>query len=138
MVGEIRDTETAEISVQAALTGHLVFSTLHTNDAPGALIRLNNMGVEPFLITSAVIGVVGQRLLRKICGGCAEPEEPDPGLLYSLGITEDQVARDVQAGPRLPEVRRPRLQGPGGGLRSDADVRPDARRRARPTRAARR
>jgi type IV pilus assembly protein PilB len=93
MVGEIRDTETAEISVQAALTGHLVFSTLHTNDAPGALIRLNNMGVEPFLITSAVIGVVGQRLLRKVCGGCAEPEDPDPGLIYSLGITDDQVRR---------------------------------------------
>jgi type II secretory ATPase GspE/PulE/Tfp pilus assembly ATPase PilB-like protein len=79
--------------VQAALTGHLVFSTLHTNDAPGALIRLNNMGVEPFLITSAVIGVVGQRLLRKVCGGCAEPEDPDPGLIYTLGITDDQVRR---------------------------------------------
>jgi type IV pilus assembly protein PilB len=93
MVGEIRDTETAEISVQAALTGHLVFSTLHTNDAPGALIRLNNMGVEPFLITSAVIGVVGQRLLRKICVACAEPVDPDPGLLYTLGITPEQAQR---------------------------------------------
>ncbi len=93
MVGEIRDTETAEISVQAALTGHLVFSTLHTNDAPGALVRLQNMGIEPFLITSAVLGVVGQRLLRKICVGCAEPAVPEPGLLYSLGITPEQAAK---------------------------------------------
>jgi type IV pilus assembly protein PilB len=93
MVGEIRDTETAEISVQAALTGHLVFSTLHTNDAPGALVRLQNMGVEGFLITSAVIGVVGQRLLRKICAACAEPEEPNPALLRALGINDIQAAQ---------------------------------------------
>jgi type IV pilus assembly protein PilB len=92
MVGEIRDTETAEISVQAALTGHLVFSTLHTNDAPGALVRLQNMGVEGFLITSAVIGIVGQRLLRKICAACAEPEEPNPALLRALGISDTQAA----------------------------------------------
>ncbi len=92
MVGEIRDVETAEISVQAALTGHLVFSTLHTNDAPGALVRLQNMGVEPFLITSAVIGIVGQRLVRKVCFACAEPDSPDPALIYSLGITDEQIA----------------------------------------------
>ena len=92
MVGEIRDSETAEISVQAALTGHLVFSTLHTNDAPGALIRLQNMGVEPFLITSAVIGVVGQRLLRKNCTACAEEDRPDPALMMALGITNEQAA----------------------------------------------
>lgn len=72
MVGEIRDSETAEIAIQAALTGHLVLSTLHTNDAPGAVIRLQNMGVEPFLISSAVLGVVGQRLLRTICPSCKE------------------------------------------------------------------
>lgn len=72
LVGEIRDAETAEIAVQAALTGHLVLSTLHTNDAPGALIRLQNMGVEPYLISSSVIGVVGQRLLRTICPSCKE------------------------------------------------------------------
>src|SRR2546423_2773336 len=93
MVGEIRDTETAEISVQAALTGHLVFSTLHTNDAPGALVRLQNMGVEGFLITSAVVGVVGQRLLRKICSGCSEEAEPEPGLLYSLGISAEEARK---------------------------------------------
>jgi type IV pilus assembly protein PilB len=93
MVGEIRDTETAEISVQAALTGHLVFSTLHTNDAPGAVTRLKNMGVEAFLITSAVLGVVGQRLLRKVCPGCAERDDPDPALIRTLGLTREQVAR---------------------------------------------
>ncbi len=91
MVGEIRDTETAEISIQAALTGHLVLSTLHTNDAPGALVRLQNMGVEPFLITSAVIGVVGQRLLRKNCVHCLEDDIPDPALLRSMGITQEQI-----------------------------------------------
>ena len=70
MVGEIRDPETAEIAIQAALTGHLVLSTLHTNDAPGALVRLQHMGVEPFLIASSVVGVVGQRLLRNVCPDC--------------------------------------------------------------------
>lgn len=91
MIGEIRDTETAQIGVEAALTGHLVFSTLHTNDAPGALVRLRNMGVESFLITSAVIGIVGQRLLRKNCIGCAEQDTPDPLLLRALGITSEQA-----------------------------------------------
>ena len=76
LVGEIRDAETAEIAVQAALTGHLVLSTLHTNDAPGALVRLQNMGVEPFLISSAVVGVVGQRLLRTICPSCKTLVKP--------------------------------------------------------------
>jgi len=93
MVGEIRDTETAEIAVQAALTGHLVFSTLHTNDAPGALVRLQNMEVEPFLISSAVIGVIGQRLLRKICPACSQKDEPEYGMIRALGITDLQVAR---------------------------------------------
>ena len=93
MVGETRDVETAQIAIQASLTGHLVFTTLHTNDAPGALVRLNNMGVEPFLITSAVIGVVGQRLLRKICGSCAEPDEPNEALLRGLGLSEQQLAQ---------------------------------------------
>jgi type IV pilus assembly protein PilB len=86
MVGEIRDTETAEVAVQAALTGHLVFSTLHTNDAPGALVRLQNMEVESFLLTSSIVGVVGQRLLRKNCVSCSESVTPDPGLLMSLGV----------------------------------------------------
>jgi type II secretory ATPase GspE/PulE/Tfp pilus assembly ATPase PilB-like protein len=76
MVGEIRDFETADLAINAALTGHLVFSTLHTNDAPGAIPRLNNMGVPPFLINAAVIGIMGQRLLRKLCQHCKEPYQP--------------------------------------------------------------
>ena len=84
MVGEIRDLETAEIGVQAALTGHLVFSTLHTNDAPGALVRLGNMGVEPFLISSSLIGVLGQRLVRVICPACREYYQPSAEALARL------------------------------------------------------
>ena len=70
MVGETRDVETAQISIQASLTGHLVFTTLHTNDAPGAVTRLIDMGVEPFMISSSLEGVLGQRLIRKICTNC--------------------------------------------------------------------
>lgn len=86
MVGEIRDRETAEIAVQAALTGHLVLSTLHTNSAAGALTRLQNMGIEPFLISSALIGVIGQRLLRTICQNCKEPTPANKLLLQQLKI----------------------------------------------------
>ncbi len=76
MVGEIRDHETAEIAIQAALTGHLVFSTLHTNDAPGAVTRLLDMGVEPYLVASSLIGAVAQRLVRRVCPFCAEAYLP--------------------------------------------------------------
>ncbi len=93
LVGEIRDRETAEIAVQAALTGHLVFSTLHTNDAPSAVVRLENLGVERFLITSAVLGVAAQRLLRKVCDGCAEPHVPSPEMLSGLGVDAATAAR---------------------------------------------
>jgi type IV pilus assembly protein PilB len=85
MVGEIRDLETAEISVQAALTGHLVFSTLHTNDAPGSLNRLIDMGVEPFLISSSVIGVVAQRLVRTICSSCKQSYTPSEEVIRDFG-----------------------------------------------------
>ncbi|MCX5687869.1 MAG: ATPase, T2SS/T4P/T4SS family [Candidatus Omnitrophica bacterium] len=84
MVGEIRDKETAEISVQAALTGHLVFSTLHTNDASGALSRLIDMGIEPFLISSSMIGILAQRLVRKICDKCKEEYAPSEDILKGL------------------------------------------------------
>jgi type IV pilus assembly protein PilB len=77
-VGEIRDLETAQVAIQAALTGHLVFSTLHTNDAPGAVTRLTDMGVEPFLVASSVVGVLGQRLVRRLCSHCREPYAPNP------------------------------------------------------------
>ena len=86
MVGEIRDKETAEISVQAALTGHLVFSTLHTNDAAGALSRLIDMGIEPFLISSSTIGILAQRLVRKICDKCKEEYSPSADILDGLGL----------------------------------------------------
>ena len=83
LVGEIRDLETAEVAINASLTGHLVFSTLHTNDAVTAATRLLDMGVEPFLVSSAVSGVLGQRLVRKICKGCREEYDPDPKNLPS-------------------------------------------------------
>ena len=91
MVGEIRDFETAQIAVQAALTGHLVLSTVHTNDAPGTITRLIDMGVEPFLISSAVILILAQRLVRKICMDCREPVKVHPQLLIDLGIPPDEV-----------------------------------------------
>jgi type IV pilus assembly protein PilB len=85
MVGEIRDLETSEIAIQAALTGHLVLSTLHTNDAPEAITRLMDIGVEPYLISSSVIGVLAQRLVRTICPDCKTPYQPDPSILAELG-----------------------------------------------------
>jgi type IV pilus assembly protein PilB len=86
MVGEIRDKETAEIAINAALTGLMVFSTLHTNDAPGAVTRLGNMGVGPFLISSTIHCVVAQRLIRKVCSECKEPYEATPQMLEELNI----------------------------------------------------
>ncbi len=86
MVGEIRDTETAQIAVQAALTGHMILSTLHTNTAAGAVTRLLDMGVEPFLLSSVLKGVLAQRLVRRLCTHCREPYEADPALLEQLGI----------------------------------------------------
>ncbi len=92
MVGEIRDEETAQIAIQASLTGHLVFSTLHTNDAPGAVTRLIDMGVEPFLITSSLEAVIAQRLVRLVCSKCKEEYVPDKGLLEDVGLTVEGVA----------------------------------------------
>lgn len=86
MVGEIRDLETAEISIQAALTGHLVFSTLHTNDAPSSLTRLIDMGVEPFLISSSVIGIIAQRLVRMICKDCKQSYTPSKEVVDKIGV----------------------------------------------------
>ncbi len=91
MVGEIRDHETAEIAVQAALTGHRVFSTLHTNDAASGITRLIDMGIEPFLITSSVNAYLAQRLVRKICPSCREPYKPSPKVLADLGIKPSQL-----------------------------------------------
>lgn len=94
MVGEIRDSETAKIAVQAALTGHLVFSTLHTNDSAGALARLVEMGVEPFLAASALVGVLAQRLVRTICPHCRTSYRPDPQLLSQL-FEDEEVPSDA-------------------------------------------
>jgi len=91
LVGEIRDQETAEIAVQSALTGHLVFSTLHTNDSASAITRLVDIGVEPFLISSSVIAVVAQRLIRVLCSDCKEPFTPDDLTLKSIGIAPEHI-----------------------------------------------
>jgi type IV pilus assembly protein PilB len=93
LVGEIRDLETAQIAVQASLTGHMVFSTLHTNDAPSTVTRLRDMGVEPFLITATVEGILAQRLVRKICLHCRTEFEPPQDQILELGLTPDEVKR---------------------------------------------
>ena len=92
LVAEIRDLETAEIAVKAALTGHLLLSTLHTNDAPSSIVRLTNMGIEPFLVASALNIICAQRLVRLICEHCKEEYVPAPEILQPLGITEDEMA----------------------------------------------
>ncbi|MCK4914472.1 MAG: type II secretion system ATPase GspE [Planctomycetes bacterium] len=91
LVGEIRDLETAEIAAQASLTGHLVFTTLHTNDAPSSIARLLDLGVEPFLITATLEGIVAQRLVRKICTNCKTPFKPTETQLKELSITPDDI-----------------------------------------------
>ncbi len=92
MVGEIRDKETAEIAINASLTGHLVLSTIHTNDAPGAVTRLVDMGIEPFLVSSSLVGVLAQRLIRLVCQSCAEEYEPTNEILQNAGITREELA----------------------------------------------
>jgi type IV pilus assembly protein PilB len=92
LVGEIRDTETGEMAIQASLTGHLVFSTLHTNDAPGAITRLIDMGVQPFLVASSLMAVMAQRLIRVICPKCGESYQPDASELETFELSPEQVA----------------------------------------------
>lgn len=96
MVGEIRDQETAELAIQASLTGHLVLSTLHTNDAPGAIPRLVRMGVQPFQISSTVLGVMAQRLVRKICTHCREPYRPSERDLIELGLDPRNLEAELE------------------------------------------
>jgi len=91
LIGEIRDLETAEIAIQSALTGHLVFSTLHTNDAAGTITRLRDMGLEPFLIGSAINGILAQRLVRVICDNCKESYHPDPEELKRIGLMPENL-----------------------------------------------
>lgn len=92
LVGEIRDVETADMAIQASLTGHLVFSTLHTNDAPGSITRLIDMGVQPFLVASSVMAVMAQRLVRVVCAKCKETYRPDASELQHFSISADQAA----------------------------------------------
>ncbi len=99
LVGEIRDLETAEIAIQSALTGHLVFSTLHTNDSASAVTRLIDMGIEPFLVTSSVLAILAQRLVRVICSNCKEEYDPDEESLSNIGLTtEDLQGRKLYRG----------------------------------------
>jgi type IV pilus assembly protein PilB len=93
LVGEIRDFETAEVAIKAAMTGHLVLSTLHTNDAPSTISRLMNMGVEPFLVATSVHMVVAQRLVRRICNYCKEPQDQPPAALVNAGFAEAESKR---------------------------------------------
>ncbi|MCX7571389.1 ATPase, T2SS/T4P/T4SS family [Tumebacillus sp. DT12] len=110
MVGEIRDVETAEIAVRAALTGHLVFSTLHTNDAVASITRLIDMGIEPFLVASAIVGVVGQRLVRRVCPECAAPYTPRPEELRMLDA-RGLSAEGLLVGTGCPSCNRTGYRG---------------------------
>ena len=92
MIGEIRDLETAEIAINAALTGHMVFSTLHTNDSVSAVTRLVDIGVKPFLVSAALRGALAQRLVRRVCQSCAQPYKPTAKELYTIGMTEQDIA----------------------------------------------
>jgi general secretion pathway protein E len=116
MVGEIRDLETAEIAIQAALTGHLVFSTLHTNDSFGAMTRLLDMGIEPFLVSSSVIAVMAQRLVRRVCSACREPYQPSREELEELGIAPQRlIGRTIyKPGPGCNQCKRTGYRGRTG------------------------
>ena len=127
MVGEIRDHETAELAIQASLTGHLVLSTLHTNDAPGAITRLVDMGIQPFQISSTVLGVLAQRLVRRLCVHCRQPYVATPDKLIELGIDLDRVEETLA---QLEEAARSTVLGrnsappptPGEDELSDGDL----------------
>jgi general secretion pathway protein E len=114
MVGEIRDLETADIGIHAALTGHLVFSTLHTNDAPGALTRLLDMGAEPFLVSSVLEGVLAQRLVRIVCQACRVAHDPEPKELRAMGLTGLPADARLVRGKGCPECRGTGYRGRTG------------------------
>mgnify|MGYP002623417136 FL=1 len=116
MVGEIRDSETAEIAIQAALTGHLVFSTLHTNDSFGAMTRLLDMGIEPFLVSSSVIAVMAQRLVRRVCPACREPYQPTREEIEELGVPPHEIMGHTiyRVGPGCDDCKRTGYKGRSG------------------------
>jgi general secretion pathway protein E len=115
LIGEIRDLETAEIAIQSALTGHLVFSTLHTNDSAGAVTRLTDMGIEPFLVTSSVIAILAQRLVREICQTCKVEYTPDEESLRNIGLTPEMLAgKKLYRGKGCPECLNTGYRGRTG------------------------
>jgi len=116
MVGEIRDLETAEIAIQAALTGHLVFSTLHTNDSFGAMTRLLDMGIEPFLVSSSVSAVMAQRLVRRVCANCRDAYQPSREEMEEIGITPQRLSNHTvyRPGPGCPQCKRTGYRGRTG------------------------
>ena len=121
LVGEIRDQETARIAMQAAQTGHLVLSTLHTDDAPSVMTRLMDIGIESYVIASAAIGVVAQRLVRRLCTACKKQYTPPADVLRSLNMSEADAAADsVLQGGRLRAVQQHRVSRASRHLRSDA------------------
>ena len=126
MVGEIRDQETARVGVQAALTGHLVLATLHTNDAPSAVARLLDMGIEPYLLSSAINGVVAQRLARKVCPACATKYYPTDHVLRDAGLT-DKVGRAFRKGAGCPQCHDSGCHG-RVGVYEVMEVSPEIRR----------
>jgi len=101
MVGEVRDVETARMAIQSSLTGHLVFSTLHTNDSAGAISRLLDLGVEPYLASSSLIAIMAQRLVRRVCPDCKEPYEPTPHELRGLGLGDVETSGLEQGGGKF-------------------------------------
>jgi general secretion pathway protein E len=107
MVGEIRDKETAEIAIQASLTGHLVFSTVHTNDAAGGITRLVDMGIEPFLVASSLVGLLAQRLVRRPCYECARPVRPSDEILRELGLDAQKFFNGRYSFPSVKGLRPP-------------------------------
>ena len=114
MVGEIRDRETADIAIRAALTGHFVYSTLHTNDAPSAITRLTDMGVENYLITSALVAVLAQRLVRLICADCRRPSQPEPKELRAMAVERVPAGAEVSRGEGCADCRGTGYRGRTG------------------------
>jgi general secretion pathway protein E len=115
MVGEIRDGETATMAIQSSLTGHLVFSTLHTNDAASAVTRLLDLGIEPYLVASSVVGVLAQRLVRRICPNCAKSYKPNETELQWLGVPRDR-ANQMRIGAGCRECRNTGFRGRVGAF----------------------
>lgn len=114
LVGEIRDQETARIALQAAQTGHLVLSTLHTDDAPSAITRLQDMGIEPYVIGSALIGVIAQRLVRRLCSKCRAAYSPSADILKALNLPDNDASWPVYRAVGCPECRQVGYRGRTG------------------------